>query len=112
MNDESRIISYLCAHIRKNMEQTERIREMEQRMNRASAAVMELSAALDKFEAAKDDVEKLNAYYGSSEWQQDYADDSAGRLPEGLHRGVLSEDGLWNLLSDYRELKTRLKESC
>lgn len=90
------------------MEQTERIKEMEQRMNRASVAVMELSAALDKFEAVKDDVEKLNAYYGSSEWKKDYDDDRDGRLPEGLRRGVLSEDGLWNLLSDYRELKTRL----
>ena len=77
-------------------------------MNRASVAVMELSAALDKFEAVKDDVEKLNAYYGSSEWKKDYDDDRDGRLPEGLRRGVLSEDGLWNLLSDYRELKTRL----
>jgi hypothetical protein len=92
------------------MEQTERIKEMEQRMNRASVAMMELSAALDKLEAVKDDVEKLNEYYGSSEWKKDYDDDSAGRLPEGLRRGVLSEDGLWNLLSDYRELKTRLTE--
>jgi hypothetical protein len=52
------------------MEQTERIKEMEQRMNRASVAVMELSAALDKLEAVKDDVEKLNEYYGSSEWKR------------------------------------------
>lgn len=90
----------------------ERIKEMEQRMNRASVAVMELSAALDKFEAALDDIVCLNEYYGSSEWQQDYDDDRAGRLPQGLNRGVLSEDGLWNLLEDYRELKKRLGEAC
>jgi len=90
----------------------ERIKEMEQRMNRASVAVMELSAALDKFEAAHDDIVCLNEYYGSSEWQQDYDDDRAGRLPQGLNRGVLSEDGLWNLLEDYRELKKRLGEAC
>ncbi len=81
-------------------------------MNRASVAVMELSAALDKFEAALDDIVCLNEYYGSSEWQQDYDDDRAGRLPQGLNRGVLSEDGLWNLLEDYRELKKRLGEAC
>lgn len=90
----------------------ERIKEMEQRMNRASVAVMELSAALDKFEAVHDDIVCLNEYYGSSEWQQDYNDDRAGRLPQGLNRGVLSEDGLWNLLEDYRELKKRLGEAC
>jgi len=90
----------------------ERIKEMEQRMNRASVAVMELSAALDKLEAVHDDIVCLNESYGSSEWQQDYDDDRAGRLPQGLNRGVLSEDGLWNLLEDYRELKKRLGEAC
>ena len=90
------------------MEQTERIKEMERRMSRASAAVIELSAALDKMEAAEQDIAMLNEYYGSSEWHKDFDDDRAGLLPEGLKRGVLSEDGLWNLLADYRELKRRM----
>ncbi len=34
------------------MKQTERIKDIELRLDRASAAVMELSAALDKYEAA------------------------------------------------------------
>lgn len=93
------------------MEQTGRIKEMELRMDRASAAVMEFSAALDKFEAIKDDIARLDAYYGSSDWHRDFDDDQAGLLPEGLRRGVLSEDGLWNLLSDYRELTSRLKDT-
>ena len=40
----------------------------------------------------------LAEYYTSDEWKQDFADDEAGRLPKDLKRGVLSEDGLWNLL--------------
>jgi len=92
------------------MEQTERIKEMEQRMNRASMAVMGLSAALDQFEAAKNDIDTLNTYYGSSEWKEDFDADQQSLLPKDLKRGVLSEDGLWNLLEDYRELKKRLKE--
>lgn len=92
------------------MEQTERIKEMEQKMNRASMAVMGLSAALDQFEAAKNDIDTLNTYYGSSEWKEDFDADQQNLLPKGLKRGVLSEDGLWNLLEDYRELKKRLKE--
>ena len=28
----------------------------------------------------------------------------AGALPRDLKRGVLSEDGIWNLLEAYREL--------
>ena len=92
------------------MEQAERIRQMEQRLDRASAAVMELSAALDKYEAAQEALQVLDEYYGSDEWKQDYADDEAGRLPQDLKRGVLSEDGIWNLLSDNRSLMERMQE--
>ncbi len=91
------------------MEQIERIKEMEQRLERAASAVMELSASLDKYETVLDDLTALNEYYGSKQWKQDFADDEAGRLPADLKRGVLSEDALWNLLSDVRELNIRLR---
>ena len=83
---------------------------MEQHLDRASAAVMELSAALDKYVEAQEAIAALSEYYGSDDWKQDYADDEAGRLPAGLKRGVLSEDGIWNLLSDSQELNVRLQE--
>lgn len=91
------------------MEQIERIKQMELRLERSAAAVMELSAALDKYEAALEDIKALDAYYSSEEWKQDFAHDEAGRLPADLKRGVLSEDGIWNLLSDAKELNNRLK---
>lgn len=92
-----------------NKQQIARIRTMEQRMNRAAAAVKRLSVALDKWEAAQDDITALSEYYGSDLWRQDFADDEAGLLPADLKRGVLSEDGLWNLLVDVRELDILLK---
>ncbi len=91
------------------MEQIERIKEMELRMRRAAKALMELSAVLEDYKAVQEDIKTLEEYYGSEEWKQDFADDEAGRLPVDLKRGVLSEDGLWNLLSDVRELNERLK---
>jgi hypothetical protein len=93
-----------------NMQQIERISKMEFRMDRISAIVMELSAVLDKYAAVQDDIAALSEYYGSDEWKQDFTDDEAGILPSDLKRGVLSEDGLWNLLSDNRELMERMKE--
>lgn len=90
------------------MEQIERIKMMELRLERSAAAVMELSAALDKYEAVQEDIKTLDEYYGGSDWKQDFADDEAGRLPADLKRGVLSEDGIWNLLSDARELNQRI----
>jgi len=92
------------------MEQIKRISEMEFRLDRASAAVMELSAALDRYEDAQEAIASLEAYYGSDEWRKDFADDEAGRLPKDLKRGVLSEDAVWNLLSDNRDLKARIRE--
>ena len=90
------------------MEQIERISQMEQRMERAAAAVMSLSAALDRYEEVQEDISTLKAYYESKTWKQDFADDEAGKLPADLRRGVLSEDGVWNLLTDARELVERL----
>ena len=90
------------------MEQIERIRQMEQKLNRASRAVQQLTAALDEYDAAQDAIQQLTEYYGSDDWRRDFAADEAGLLPQGLKRGVLSEDGIWNLLSDLKELQTRM----
>ena len=49
----------------------------------------------------------LERYYTSGAWKQDYADEEAGLFPRDLPRGVLSEDGIWNALEEYRE---RLEE--
>ena len=70
-----------------------------------------LSAALDKWEEAQADIAAIDEYYGSSDWRKDFEDDEAGLLPADLKRGVLSEDGIWNLLTDCKEMKQRLKKS-
>lgn len=85
---------------------------MELRMERAAKAVMELSAALENYEAVQEDITVINDYYGSEVWRQDFADDEAGLIPTDLKRGVLSEDGIWNLLSDASELNNRLGSRC
>lgn len=91
-----------------NKEQIARIRLMERRFNQALAAVKRLDSALEKYEAAQEAIAALSEYYGSDLWKQDFAADEAGLLPEGLKRGVLSEDGIWNLLTDCKELDRRL----
>ena len=79
-------------------------------MERASSAIISFSAALDKYIEAQQSIAALSDYYGSDEWKQDFADDEAGLLPADLKRGVLSEDGIWNLLADNRELMNRMRE--
>ena len=95
--------------MKKDKEQIARIRKMERRLDRALAAVKRLESALDKWETVQEDIAALDEYYGSGDWRKDFEDDEAGLLPEGLKRGVLSEDGIWNLLTDCKELKERIK---
>lgn len=45
----------------------------------------------------------LTQYYESEQWMCDYTADENGQLPSDLKRGVLSEDGIYNLLCDIRE---------
>ena len=92
------------------MEQIERIKTMEQHLDRASQAVMKLSAALDDYAEVQESIRELENYYGSDDWKQDFADDEQGLLPQYLKRGVLSEDGIWNVLTDNQDLNTRMKE--
>ena len=55
------------------------------------------------YSASKTLQDKLNAlksYYQNGLWLEDYESDERGELPRGLKRGVLSQDALYNFLSD------------
>ena len=44
------------------------------------------------------------AYYTGNAWKQDFEDDEKGLFPSDLKRGVLSEDAVYDLISDQAEL--------
>ena len=80
---------------------------MERLFDFALKAIKELSMNNEHWQELEEAIEILSAYYSSNDWKQDYADDEAGRLPKYLKRGVLSEDGIWNLLSDWKALNSK-----
>ncbi len=43
---------------------------------------------------------ELRDYYENGQWLRDYEADERGELPSDLKRGVLSQDGLWDLLNE------------
>ena len=90
------------------MEQIERIQEMERCLDASKKAIRELSEALSAYEEAQGQYRKLSDYYGSGQWMQDYEDDEAGKLPRDLKRGVLSEDAVYDLITENRELMVRM----
>ena len=97
--------------IRKIMAQIERIRHFEAMLDRIGPALDALESALDGFDAVQEDVRALSAYYGSDEWNEDYDADAAGQLPAGLKRGVLSEDGIYDVLDSHYQLTVRLLDT-
>lgn len=55
-------------------------------------------------------ISLLTQYLESGQWLRDFELDEKGELPKDLKRGILSEDRLYNLLSDID--KTKQKKSC
>ena len=87
-----------------------RVRAMEEDYNAVAEAVKALEEAVSGFEEVADRVQRLSEYMDSGQWRRDFEADEAGCLPSDLPRGVLSEDGLYNLLEDVEALRARLKE--
>ena len=92
----------------KNRERLLRIARMEELMDETLAAVGDLERALENWEAVRPSLETLTAYYDGPLWRKDFEADEAGERPAELKRGVLSEDGLWDLLNRARELEEKL----
>ena len=90
------------------MNSEERIAYYENLMDRALQAAQQTEDALAAYEAILPAVSELESYYTGPEWKEDFAADEAGLLSAGLKRGVLSEDGLYDLLDRYNELKERI----
>ena len=93
------------------MEQIERIQYYEALLDKVAPVLGNLEEALDAFDGIQEDVKELAAYYDDDAWREDFEDDEAGRLPKGLKRGVLSEDGIYDVLSDHYSLTVRLLDT-
>ena len=77
---------------------------MEKCLDDSRKAIDRLTEALEMYRNVQGKLRELSLYYGSEQWRKDFQDDEAGKLPEDLKRGVLSEDAVYNLLSDNREI--------
>ena len=76
-----------------------RICRMEALYDRVSAAYAR-GAALS---ALASDIRELTEYMDGGQWLRDYEKDERGGWPADLRRGVLSQDGLYNLLTELEE---------
>ena len=93
------------------MEQIERIQYYEALLDKVAPVQGNLEEALDAFDGIQEDVKALSAYYEDDDWREDFEADEAGRLPKDLKRGVLSEDGIYDVLSEHYALTVRLLDT-
>ena len=87
------------------MTRIERITYYEQILNEAVEVLDQLDLAYERYEALQGKIAELEKYYTSPTWRKDFEASEAGKLPEDLPCGVLSEDGIFNILErnqDYR----------
>ena len=91
--------------------QLARIKKMEDDFNLVSEVVRSLDEALADYEAIQRRINRLVDYQESGQWLNDFEADERGELPKylELRRGVLSEDGLDNILRDIADVHSRMQ---
>ncbi len=93
----------------KKSRKIERNEKMEKLMNESTEAIKELEKSLNRFSRNQKKIDELADYYFSKDWAKDFADDEKGRFPQELKRGILSEDGIYNLLCDNDDLIKKMQ---
>ena len=75
--------------------QVHRIKRME--------ALLDNVLASENKENVKAELNTLFSYYFGKKWKQDFDADEKGLLPKDLKRGVLAEDTLYNLFTEFQD---------
>ena len=75
-----------------------RIAQMELRFELLQKYAKENRSAMHENAMFRELLQELTAYYEGGQWLHDYELDEMGLLPQGLKRGVLSQDAVYNFL--------------
>ncbi len=89
----------------------EHITKYENILNQFDDKVHELEELMQFFEEHHQDFVQLMDYYYSDQRREDLEDDNHGKIPEDLHRGVLSEDAIYDLYAKYRGVSLKMLEN-
>ena len=93
------------------MNQLERITLMEQYLDEAETILKAYSESLKAYREIQPKLRELAGYYSGNDWRKDFEDDEAGSLPADLKRGGLSDDAVYNLLSEDAEIQAETLET-
>ena len=83
-----------------------RITEMEIALDECREVLDDMDSALDRLVAVREKMSELFAYYGSEEWFED----RELELPPDVKAGVLSEDLVYDAVTDAKDMSVRMLE--
>ena len=82
----------------------QRIKDYEYKFSEVSRVMAALNKALDDYFDIQSYIGDLKEYM---EWKVDFEADERGEIPSDIERGVLSEDGLYDLLDEVDRILRR-----
>ena len=80
------------------------IYQMEAILDTAQQKMDALEQRIADYKEYQAKIQELEAYYTSQQWKDDFAMDEEGKFPKRLKKGVLSEDGIYNMLERNKEI--------
>ena len=83
-----------------------RITEMEIALDECREVMDDMESALNRLESVREKMGELFAYYGSEEWFED----RELELPPDVKAGVLSEDLVYDAVTDAKDMSVRMLE--
>jgi len=88
-------------------EQIERIKKQELNLDKTTEVVQQLEKAVQAWKNQLPQFQELMEYYKSEDWLIDKEASDKGSF-DGLKCGVLSQDAVYNIYSDQRELNLKI----
>lgn len=90
----------------------EKITAMEEILDKHNLKISKLKEALEDFMESQKQFDKLVNYYLSQQYELDYESFENGKFPEDLKCGVLSQDAVFNLLTDNFNIAIEMLEAA
>lgn len=90
------------------MMQIKRIEEMEKSLDISIKIIKQFEESLKEYKKVQRHIKKISKYYGSKEWYKDFDDYNDKKA--NIKAGVLSEDGIYNVIMENKEIGKELNK--
>lgn len=87
-----------------------RITSMEEKSDEFEKSIIQLKKAFIEYNHKRSEFEKVIEYYHSKQYIEDLELDDKKIIPQNLKRGVLSQDYIYNLIYEDRQILEEIKE--